>query len=76
MLVTVTVAADKSCSRADGGSMILSPRRGGVDAAGRTNSCVDHLRGGRCGSELMADGRGGAQRMMRYDAAACCMTKT
>ncbi len=47
--------------------MILSPRRKGVDAWGRTDSWDDHFRGGRCGSKVMADGRGDAQSQMLHD---------
>lgn len=59
MLVNVTVAADRSCSRADGGSMILSPLRTGVEVAGRMSNWLDHFRG-RSVESFMAD------RVYRY----------
>jgi len=56
--------------------MILSPRRGGVDVGGRTDSWVDHFRVGRGGSEAMADGRGGIQKLRLRDIAYCMMVKS
>jgi len=56
VLVTVTVAANKSDSRAEGGRMILSPLRGGVESKASTSNWVDHFSGGRSWSVLMVDG--------------------
>lgn len=49
----MTVAADNSCSSADGGRMILSPLNEGVVFAGITTNCEDHLMGGEVSEVMM-----------------------
>jgi len=53
--VTIVVAAVSSCSKAEGGSMILSPFRTGVSAAGSTENWDDHLSGLGLVVAVMAD---------------------
>ena len=55
--MTVTVAAESNCSRADGGKMILSPLREGVAFWGSTSSWADHFSDGGLGLAFMVDRR-------------------
>lgn len=69
MFATVTVAADSSCSRADGGRIILSPLRGGVNSGGSTSNWVDQFSDGRSRLVFIVDRAGEAQRLAVSDVA-------
>ena len=69
--VTVTVAAESYCSRADGGKMILSPLREGVDLWGNTSSWADHFSDGGLGLAFMVVRKGKYHTAIRRDVAFC-----
>lgn len=73
--VTVTVAADSNCSRADGGKMILSPLREGVDFWGSTSSWADHFSDGGLGLAFMVVRKGESQKAIHRDVAFCTMER-
>ena len=56
--MTVVVAADSSCSSAEGGRMTLSPlSEEGVAEPGSISSCADHFKGGWLCFSVMVDGQ-------------------
>lgn len=61
----MVVAADNNCSSADGGRIILSPRKRGVDVAGKTSNCRDHLSDGELAATFMADDREESRALCR-----------